>query len=112
MRSNVEVEIAAQLDPTAGIDKSWRRNASLALVKLVFEDLGAFESLEADGAGSVSRKTVVFLKYLSDYGDASTAYSDLRPYAEKLNTEERKAILSHLEQDVPKVRFTSLFLHS
>lgn len=36
------------------------------------------------------------MKYLDDYGDATTAYSDLRSFAEKLNKLEREQLLALL----------------
>ncbi len=80
----------AHLNPTSGIDKSWIRNASLAQVKLLFDSSSAFSSSQQ---GRVS----AIVKYLQGYGNASTAYNDLRLFVEQLNSNERKQLLEILK---------------
>ncbi|KAI1005849.1 hypothetical protein K3495_g2373 [Podosphaera aphanis] len=95
--SKVRVEIEAQLDPESGIDKSWRRNASLAWVKFCFESSIPFSaSNESEKDSTLSIKIIAVVKYLEEYGNASTAYSDLRPYVEKLEPRERTDLLNIL----------------
>jgi N-terminal acetyltransferase B complex non-catalytic subunit len=95
--SKVRTEIEAHLDPGSGIDKSWRRNASLAWVKVAFKDTSTFTiAMTTDKTSTTSLRCDTILKYLADYGDATTAYSDLRPYVEKLTIEERKQLLGFL----------------
>jgi N-terminal acetyltransferase B complex non-catalytic subunit len=77
------------LDPACKIDKSWKRNASLALIKISFESSSPFQGQPHD-------KIPVILKYLEKYGNASTAYNDLRPFVERLSTEDRKRLLDLL----------------
>lgn len=88
----MRTEIEAHLDPASGIDKSWRRNASLAQVKLLFESSITFSSSQAD-------KVSVIIKYLRGYGKASTAYNDLRPFVERMSPDERKHLLEILNNN-------------
>jgi len=83
----------AHLDPSSGLDKSWRRNASLAWVLVTFESVTSFENVNLV-VGSARIAPIV--KYLQQYGDASTAYTDLRPFVERLSTEERSKLLKTL----------------
>lgn len=82
----------AHLNPTSGIDKSWSRNALLAQVKLFFDSSTAFSS-------SQQGKVTAIVKYLQRYGKASTAYNDLRPFVERLNSDERKSLLEILKSN-------------
>lgn len=76
-------EIQAHLDPNSRVDKSWRRNASLAWLKLSFQKPSPSEP------GIDSEWVQSLLTYLEKYGDATTAYNDLRPFAERLGPEDR-----------------------
>lgn len=76
-------EIQAHLDPSSGVDKSWRRNASLAWLRLSFKNPPPFEP--SIGAAKVQ----TLLAYLKNYGEATTAYNDLRPFAERLEVDDR-----------------------
>jgi N-terminal acetyltransferase B complex non-catalytic subunit len=58
-KDEVEAEVEAHLEPNSGVDKSWKRNAALAMVRF-------------GGSGSH------ILKYLGRFGDTNTAYVDLR----------------------------------
>lgn len=90
-------ELEAHLDPESGIDKTWRRNASLAWVKFCFEAATPFSVIPgADGKGQVLNHIPIVFKYLQKFGDASTAYKDLRPYVERLDLEERAQLLNVL----------------
>jgi N-terminal acetyltransferase B complex non-catalytic subunit len=84
--------VEAHLNPTSGIDKSWSRNASLAQVKLFFDSSTAFSS-------SQQGKVAAIVNYLQRYGKASTAYNDLRPFVECLDSEERKQLLEILKSN-------------
>jgi N-terminal acetyltransferase B complex non-catalytic subunit len=94
----VQTAVEAHLDPASGIDKSWKRNASLAGVKLLFESSTAFSSSQACSAtnGQASNKVAAVVRYLQEYGKASTAYNDLRPFVERLSPDERKQLLAIL----------------
>lgn len=92
---NVGAEIQAHLDPSSGIDKSWKRNASLALVKLNFESVTQFSDQGAEG--QLNSRMLAILKYLWEYGNASTAYNDIRQFAERLSQDERTNILEKLD---------------
>ena len=83
----------AHLDPSSGLDKSWRRNASLAWVLATFDRVTPFENLSLVVK---SARIAPIVKYLQQYGDASTAYTDLRPFVERLSTEERSKLLKTL----------------
>jgi len=90
-------ELEAHLDPESGIDKTWRRNASLAWVKFCFEAATPFSVIPgADGKGQVLNHIPIVFKYLLKFGDANTAYKDLRPYVERLDIEERSQLLELL----------------
>jgi hypothetical protein len=81
--AEVQAEIQAHLDPNSGVDKSWKRNASLAWLTLSFENGSSFVEGEASG------RIPFLLTYLEKYGEATTAYNDLRRFAERLGLEER-----------------------
>lgn len=76
-------EIQAHLDPNSGVDKSWRRNASLAWLQLSFKNPPPF------GPSIGAAKIHTLLAYLKNYGEATTAYNDLRPFAERLEVNDR-----------------------
>ncbi|TVY35438.1 N-alpha-acetyltransferase 25,NatB auxiliary subunit [Lachnellula occidentalis] len=88
----VIAEVEAHLDPKCEIDKSWKRNASLALVKITFVSSSPFQDQPHD-------RIPVIIKYLQKYGNASTAYNDLRPFVEQLNVEDRKQLLELILKD-------------
>ncbi|KAE9381361.1 hypothetical protein N431DRAFT_424923 [Stipitochalara longipes BDJ] len=99
--SKVQAEVQAHLDPASGIDKSWRRNASLAKLKLLFEGSTAFSSLQLsskEGNGNFNKVTAI-TNYLREYGKASTAYNDLRPFVESLSPLERKELVENLKNN-------------
>ncbi|ESZ98846.1 hypothetical protein SBOR_0704 [Sclerotinia borealis F-4128] len=96
---HVSTEIAAHLNPTSGIDKTWRRNASLAWFEFTFKNSSTPFATESSGPDveKYPRVTAI-VKYLQEFGDATTAYSDLRPYVELSQTEERSKLLDILKQ--------------
>ncbi|KAH6709317.1 N-acetyltransferase B complex non catalytic subunit-domain-containing protein [Leptodontidium sp. MPI-SDFR-AT-0119] len=96
--SQVRAEVEAHLDPVCKIDKSWKRNASLALVKLAFESTSASSISSNDN--SHSYRVTVVNKYLEEYANASTAYNDLRPFVGNLSQDERKQLLDILDKKV------------
>jgi N-terminal acetyltransferase B complex non-catalytic subunit len=61
-------------------------------VKLFFDSSTAFCS-------SQQGKVTAIVKYLQRYGKASTAYNDLRPFVERLNSDERKQLLEILKSN-------------
>lgn len=86
-------EIEKHLDPTSGIDKSWKRNASLAWVKFCFAIARQSSALSIAIAKDQSLDQIpIIVKYLQKYGDATTAFVDLRPYVERLDTAQRREI--------------------
>ncbi len=100
-KSQVQAEIEAHLDPASGVDKSWRRNASLAEVKLLFDSSTAFSRLQlsSEEGNGTSKRVAAIVKYLRGYGKASTAYNDLRPFVEHLSPTERKQLLESLKNN-------------
>ncbi|KAE8452103.1 hypothetical protein EG329_001570 [Mollisiaceae sp. DMI_Dod_QoI] len=78
----IRSEVEWHLDPACKIDKSWKRNACLARVKLTFECSKAFSQ-----------------DHVTEYGDANTAYNDLRQFVEALEPNERARLLSMLDQN-------------
>lgn len=94
-RDTVVSEVEAHLDSSCEIDKSWKRNASLAWIKISFEAEVGF----AQKKDSNDHKITIVVKYLQQYGLASTAFSDLRPFVEQLNAEERKKLLGILSSN-------------
>ncbi|PVH88261.1 hypothetical protein DL98DRAFT_508974 [Cadophora sp. DSE1049] len=96
LNSQVRAEVEAHLDPICKIDKSWKRNASLALVKLAFESPS--KPSISSGDNDVSYRVTTISKYLQDYGSASTAYNDLRPFVGHLSQDERKQLRSVLDR--------------
>ena len=83
------------MNPTARIDKSWRRNASLAWAKLHFE-IPKIRQVAQEDEGLYSRIGAV-LKYLQEFGHANTAYNDLRQFIEQSTSEESTQLLSVLK---------------
>ncbi|KAL2064750.1 hypothetical protein VTL71DRAFT_3888 [Oculimacula yallundae] len=96
--SQVQTEVEAHLDPACKIDKSWKRNASLALVKLAFERSDT--SLTSSKVGSLPYRVIVITTYLNQFANASTAYNDLRPFVGRLGQDERKQLLNELDKKV------------
>ncbi|KAB8302834.1 hypothetical protein EYC80_006174 [Monilinia laxa] len=94
---SVSNEIAAHLNPASGIDKTWRRNASLAWLEFTFKNSSTPFATETSGSDLEKHPRVAaIIKYLQDFGDATTAYSDLRLYVELLQTDERSRLLEVL----------------
>ncbi|KUJ22389.1 uncharacterized protein LY89DRAFT_636366 [Mollisia scopiformis] len=99
--NEIREEVEAHLDPACEIDKGWKRNASLAKVKLSFECSASF-SQNAPSIGpsdKLSSQPNVILDYLQEYGDASTAYNDIRQFVEVLKPDERSQLMSMLEDN-------------
>ena len=99
--SEVQAELEAHLDPISGIDKSWRRNASLAWLTFEFDQEGSPFSLASLAMSEKSNHrpsyhVTLILDYLERYGDASTAYNDVRPFAERLTAGDRSQLLHAL----------------
>ncbi|QSZ28628.1 hypothetical protein DSL72_003127 [Monilinia vaccinii-corymbosi] len=94
---SVSTEIAAHLNPASGIDKTWRRNASLAWLEFTFKISSAPFATESSGPDVEKYlRVTAIVKYLQQFGDATTAYSDLRPYVELSQTDERNKLLEIL----------------
>jgi N-terminal acetyltransferase B complex non-catalytic subunit len=98
--------VEAHLDPSSGIDKSWKRNASLALVKLQFES--ATNSPRQGAEAESDSQIFPILQYLNEYGNASTAYNDIRQFAERLGPDERMKILERLDDAAVQVKFNKM----
>lgn len=98
---SVSTEIAAHLDPTSGIDKTWRRNASLAWLEFTFKSSSTPFATESS-ASDVEKypRVAAIVKYLQEFGDATTAFSDLRPYVELSQKEERNKLLDILRKGI------------
>lgn len=97
---DIRSEVKAHLDPACKIDKSWKRNASLAKVKFIFESSTAFSQdnfLEDVRNGTNMTRLSAVVDYLQEYGDANTAYNDIRKFVEALKLNERVQLLSMLE---------------
>lgn len=100
----IRAELEAHLDPDSGVEKSWRRNASLAYVKFHFQNCVAFSSdSENITNNSLSIETIALIKYLYEYGDTYTIYGDLRPFLEVLRPSERSKIFSILTSSVTTI---------
>ncbi|RKF64168.1 Phagocyte signaling-impaired protein [Erysiphe neolycopersici] len=100
----IRTELEAHLDPDSGIEKSWRRNASLAYVKFHFQNCIPFSNdSENIKNNSLSIETIALIKYLYEYGDTYTVYGDLRPFLEVLRPSERSKIFSILMSNVGTV---------
>jgi len=98
---SVSTEIAAHLDPTSGIDKTWRRNASLAWLEFTFKSSSTPFATESSGSDVEKYPRVAaIVKYLQEFGDATTAFSDLRPYVELSQKEERNKLLDILRNGI------------
>jgi N-terminal acetyltransferase B complex non-catalytic subunit len=95
-KSKVRDEIEAQLSPASGIDKSWRRNASLALVQLNFDGHSCFSATDLEKTSQSSLRVSAIFEFLKSYGSANTAYADVKPFVENLEAGERGQLLSLL----------------
>ncbi len=104
-KSKVRDEIEAQLSPASGIDKSWRRNASLALVQLTFNDHSCFSANDLEEASQSSLRVSVIFEFLKNYGGANITYNDLKPFVENLKAGERGQLLSLLRTASEDVSF-------
>jgi N-terminal acetyltransferase B complex non-catalytic subunit len=93
-QDQVDAEIKAHLDPKSRIDKSWRRNASLASLKFSLAPDSAFLS-----SGAHDSKTGLVLQYLQQYGDTNVAYTDLRTVIPLLASQDLDSLLQTLLQD-------------
>ncbi|CZR50694.1 uncharacterized protein PAC_00568 [Phialocephala subalpina] len=96
----IRAEVEAHLDPACKIDKAWKRNASLASVKLTFASSTAFSQNHSAANGEVAElppRLSAVVQYLQKYGDANTAYDDLRQYVEALESNERARLLIMLD---------------
>ncbi|POS84809.1 hypothetical protein EPUL_001729 [Erysiphe pulchra] len=103
----IRAELEAHLDPDSGIEKTWRRNASLAYVKFHFQSCIPFSNdPEKIKFNSFSIETIALIKYLYEYGDTYTIYGDLRPFLEILRPSERSKIFSILTSSVGTVNLT------
>ncbi|KAG4031438.1 hypothetical protein MFRU_009g02110 [Monilinia fructicola] len=94
---SVSTEVAAHLNPASGIDKTWKRNASLAWLEFTFKNSSTpFATDPSESDLEKYPRVTAIIKYLQGFGDATTAYSDLRPYVELLQTDERSKLLEIL----------------
>jgi hypothetical protein len=84
--------VEAHLEPNSGVDKSWRRNASLAKVTVLFKEDSSF-SLESS---SETDRLDILQEYLIKYGSATTTYDDLRSFVERLKDQEKKSLLQRI----------------
>ncbi|PQE03427.1 N-acetyltransferase B complex non catalytic subunit protein [Rutstroemia sp. NJR-2017a BBW] len=99
---DVASEIAAHLDPGSGIDKTWRRNASLAWLTYTFKATSSAFAPDVSSTSEVEKnpRITAVVKYLQNFGDATTVYDDLKPYVEQLEPEERRILLDVLRNGV------------
>jgi N-terminal acetyltransferase B complex non-catalytic subunit len=93
-KEDVEAEIKAHLDPQSGVDKAWRRNASLALLRFAFKSTPFSKS---DMSGHCDLDLIV--QYLQQYGDANIAYTDLRSFIPLLGFRDLARFLSNLVEN-------------
>ncbi|KAK2626510.1 hypothetical protein QTJ16_003685 [Diplocarpon rosae] len=97
--SQVRTECQAHLDPACGIDKSWKRNASLAFVTIAFMASTPFSD-SVQNNSDLSYKVTAILKYLQEYANASTAYNDVKHFVGLLSQDEREQLLEVLEKGI------------
>lgn len=84
-KKDVEAEVEAHLDPSSGVDKSWRRNAELA--RVMFRSIGdSFSDSDTPGNHVV--------KYLQKNGDTSRAFAELRPIVQDMDGNDSRVLLS------------------
>ena len=91
-KDEVEAEIQAHLDPESGIDKTWRRNASLASLRFAFAPTSQFSVQDEPN----HNKKDLVVQYLREYGDANMTYTDLKPFVSLLDFQELQRLLSIL----------------
>lgn len=99
---DIASEVAAHLDPASGIDKTWRRNASLAWLAYTFKATSSNFEPELTSVSELEKhpRLAAIVKYLQEFGDATTVYDDLKPYVEMLQPEERHILLEILRNGV------------
>ncbi len=98
----VRRQLKAHQAPFANIDKTYRRNAFLAMVELSFVFGEASPSKETffrvtnahdRGFTSVSGRVFYLYCYICRYGHTPSAFSDVKSYVEKLAYEEQVKLL-------------------
>lgn len=109
LNKTVHAELKAHTDSSSGIDKSWRRNSSLAELKFKSESISPFSETPEyeNNSGEIDTTKGVLsdiLEYLHRYGDATTAYIDLRPTIETLNQRQRSQLLAKITESRQKFK--------
>jgi N-terminal acetyltransferase B complex non-catalytic subunit len=90
------------LDPASGIDKPWRRNATIIYLDITLAEAQLALSKPTSIVPFLDQNTkplsaaAAIVKYLKLYGKASVAYEDIRPRAETLNLHDHKELLEVL----------------
>lgn len=88
----VRDQLKAHLAPTSGLNKTYKRNASLANLFFVFRLQKDGEErtfvLPTGGRISVDPKVGALMTHLSQYGHTASAFGDVKEYVEMLSYED------------------------
>ncbi|RFU26712.1 hypothetical protein B7463_g9620, partial [Scytalidium lignicola] len=109
-REKIPAEVEAHLAKDSGVDKTYRRNASLALLHYKFElhkniqsstqaplDVSV-QSLSITAASDSSPEALLnaITKYMKENSDAPSMFNDIRPYAERFSENELQDLVNIL----------------
>lgn len=100
----------AHISPNARLDKTYRRNAHLAMLAFSFENPQPSETLTiSDGESfkieNVSTSVSALFAYLHEYSENPSAYGDVSGHIESLSATEGRMLLDILKQFVNKKSF-------
>lgn len=95
--------LMAQISPDARLDKTYRRNAHLAMLTFSFKNPQPCENFTiSDGEnfkiGNVPTSVSALFTYLHEYAENPSAYGDVSAHIESLNTAEGGMLLRILKQ--------------
>lgn len=96
----VAQELEAHLNENSGIDKTYRRNAALAMLEFAFtiklESIQNEEIKDCLGLKSPNKFPACVVPlglHLYRYGHTASAFDDIKNFVERLSLEEQKAFL-------------------
>ncbi|KAH8815250.1 N-acetyltransferase B complex non catalytic subunit-domain-containing protein [Xylogone sp. PMI_703] len=106
-REKIPLEVEAHLAKDSGVDKTYRRNASLALLHYKFElhrDTQSapvdvlIQSLSISGADDSARESLLtsIMQYIKENNDGPAMFNDVRPYVERFPDSELQDLVKTL----------------
>lgn len=103
LRLRVHQTLMIHLSPEAGLDKTYRRNAHLAMLSFTLDNPQPCETYTvSDGEKfkieNVPTSVSALFTYLHEYSENPSAYGDVSAHIESLTTAERKILLEILKR--------------